>query len=297
MGSLCNLQCNAAVGEWAVHVSLSALANGLRFTEDLAGTDDPADLGRRALPGLARLVPADVLTYNELGPGPGLVAYRICPEDVVFSPEKIAAFEAHVQENPLVGHLHSTGDGSPVKISDFLTRERFHRLGVYTEFYRHVPVEHQIAIGLPPSDGRVIGIALSRARGDFTEDDRDLLAVLRAPLVRAMSRARSRYRARQALSGPDGGGAAGLTERELELLELVAAGHTNAAIARMLQVSPRTVANHLDHIYRKLEVSSRAAAVYRAVNEGLVIPSKAGPANRPRPGASYRRSAPAKQPD
>jgi hypothetical protein len=37
----------------------------------------------------------------------------------------------------------------PLMISDFLSRERFHRLGVYTEFYRHVPVEHQIAIGLP----------------------------------------------------------------------------------------------------------------------------------------------------
>ena len=61
-------------------------------------------------------------------------------------------------------------------ISDFLSRERFHRLGVYTEFYRHVPVEHQIAIGLPKTGGRIVGIALNRARGDFTEDDRDLLA-------------------------------------------------------------------------------------------------------------------------
>lgn len=280
MGSLCNLQCNAAVEGWAVHVSLSALESALRFAEDLADTDDPAGLGRRALPGLARLIPADLLAYNELSPGPGQASYCTYPEDVVFSPVTVAAFKAHVWENPLVKHLQTTGDGSPVKISDFLTRERFHRLGVYTEFFRLVPVEHQIAIGLPPSGGRVTRIALSRARGDFTEDDRDLLAVLRAPLVRAMSRARSRYRARQALSGPDGD-VAGLTERELELLELVATGHTNAAIARMLQISPRTVANHLDHIYRKLEVSSRAAAVYRAVNEGLVTPRTAGPAKPP----------------
>ncbi len=272
MGSLCNMQCNAAVEGWAVHVSLSALESALRFAEDLADTGDPADLGRRALPGLDRLVPSDVLAYNELGPGPGQESYCTYPEDVVFSPVTVAAFQAHVRENPLVKHLQTTGDGSPVKISDFLTRQRLHRLGVYTEFFRLVPVEHQIAIGLPPSGGRVTRIALNRARGDFTEDDRDLLAVLRAPLVRAMSRARCRYRARQALNGPDGGEAAGLTERELELLELVATGHTNAAIARMLQISPRTVANHLDHIYRKLEVSGRAAAVYRAVNEGLVTP-------------------------
>lgn len=253
-----------------MHVSLSALESALRLVEDLAETDDPADLGRRALPGLDRLVPSDVLSYNEITPGTGQVAYCAYPEDVVFSADIVAAFEAHVHENPLVGHLEATGDGSPMMISDFLSQERFHRLAVYTEFYRHVPVEHQIAIGLPRVDGRIVGIALNRARAAFTEDDRDLLAVLRTPLVRATIRARSRNRARQALSGRAGDRMADLTDRELQLLELVARGSTNTAIARKLGISPRTVAHHLDSAYRKLDVTSRAAAVYRAVNEGLV---------------------------
>jgi DNA-binding CsgD family transcriptional regulator len=265
-----------------VHVSLSMLESALQFVEDVADTDDPADLGRRALPGLDRLVRADLLTYNELGLGSGQVSYSAYPEDVVFSPDSMAAFAAHMHENPLITHLQATGDGSPVKISDFLSQERFHRLGVYTEFYRQVPVEHQIAFGLPPSDGRVIAIALSRDRGDFTEDDRDLLAVLRAPLVRATSRARSRHRARQALTGPDDSQLAGLTGRELQLLELVAMGRTNTAIARLLEISPRTVARHLDNIYRKLDVSGRAAAVYRAVTEGMVAPRGRQP--QPAPG-------------
>jgi DNA-binding CsgD family transcriptional regulator len=275
MGSLCII----ASGEpgAAVHVSLRTLESALRFADDLAGTGDPADLGRRALPGLHRLIRADVISYNEFGPEPGRVFYCVYPEDVVFSPGIMAAFEAHVHENPLVGHLQATGDGRPMKISDFLSRERFHRLAVYAEFYRHVPVEHQIAIGLPSSDGRLIGIALNRARGDFTEDDRNLLAVLRGPLVRAMDRARSRRRARQALSERGAAEAAGLSDRELQLLELVALGHTNIAIARKLEISPRTVAHHLDNIYRKLSVSGRAAAVYRAVTEGLVAPHDGTP--------------------
>ena len=255
-----------------MHVSLSALESALRFVEDLANTDDPADLGRRALPGLDRLVRSDVLTYNELGPGAGQVSYYAYPEDVVFSPDSMAAFAAHMHENPLINHMQRTGDGSTMMISDFLSQQHFHRLGVYTEFYRQVPVEHQIAVGLPPSGGRVVGIALNRGRSDFTEDDRDLLEVLRAPLVRATSRARSRHQAREALTGPDNSQLAGLTSRELQLLELVAMGRTNTAIARMLEISPRTVAHHLDNIYRKLDVSGRAAAVYRAVTEGMVPP-------------------------
>src|SRR5579871_2034315 len=284
MGSLCNLYLRVASRGTVVHVSLSALESALRFADDLADTDDPADLGRRALPGLARLIPGDVLSYNEFGPEPGQVAYYAFPEDVVFSPDIMAAFEAHVNENPLIDHLATTGDGSPMMISDFLSQERFHRLGVYAEFYRHVPVEYQLAIGLPKTDGRVIGVALNRARGDFTEDDRDLLTVLRAPMVRAMIRARSRHRARQALNSPADSRMADLTDRELQLLELVALGNTNTAIARRLGISPRTVAHHLDSAYRKLDVTSRAAAVYRAVNEGLVAPkSDPDPGNPPAP--------------
>ena len=88
-----------------------------------------------------------------------------------------------------------------------------------------------------------------------------------------MIRARSRHRARQALNGPANSRMADLTDRELQLLELIALGNTNIAIARKLGISPRTVAHHLDSAYRKLDVTSRAAAVYRAVTEGLVTPN------------------------
>lgn len=56
---------------------------------------------------------------------------------------------------------------------------------------------------------------------------------------------------------------AGLTEQELRVLELVAVGRTNQAIAHVLRISPRTVAKHLEHAYRKLDVPNRAAAAVR----------------------------------
>ena len=61
-----------------------------------------------------------------------------------------------------------------------------------------------------------------------------------------------------------------LTEREIELLRLVAAGRTNRAIAAELFVSEKTVERHLSNVFRKLGVSSRAAATAQAVRLGLV---------------------------
>jgi DNA-binding NarL/FixJ family response regulator len=51
-----------------------------------------------------------------------------------------------------------------------------------------------------------------------------------------------------------------LTTREAEVLELVAAGLTNAAIAERLWISPGTVKKHLDNVYGKLGVANRTAA-------------------------------------
>jgi len=72
-------------------------------------------------------------------------------------------------------------------------------------------------------------------------------------------------------AGPGPAGAADglLTEREVELLRLVAAGMTNRAIAVETCVSEKTVERHLSNVFRKLGVSSRAAASVEAVRRGL----------------------------
>src|SRR5262249_36000936 len=63
---------------------------------------------------------------------------------------------------------------------------------------------------------------------------------------------------------------AGLTQREAEVLRLVAAGLTNARVAEQLSLSPRTVNAHLTAIYTKLNVSSRAAAIRFALEHDLL---------------------------
>ncbi len=62
----------------------------------------------------------------------------------------------------------------------------------------------------------------------------------------------------------------GLTGREVEVLRLVAAGHTNRVVARELTLSEKTVARHLSNIYTKLGIGSRAAATAYAYDHRLV---------------------------
>ncbi|GAA5107067.1 response regulator transcription factor [Alloalcanivorax gelatiniphagus] len=60
-----------------------------------------------------------------------------------------------------------------------------------------------------------------------------------------------------------------LTAREREVLDLMAAGERNQAIADRLFLSPKTVANHISSIFVKLAVADRSAAIVRARREGL----------------------------
>jgi putative nucleotidyltransferase with HDIG domain len=65
---------------------------------------------------------------------------------------------------------------------------------------------------------------------------------------------------------------AGLTGREVEVLRLVARGWSNKAIAAELGLSPKTVGHHVQHVYAKAGVSTRAAAALFAVEHGLLGP-------------------------
>ncbi len=58
--------------------------------------------------------------------------------------------------------------------------------------------------------------------------------------------------------------ALGLSARECEVLEMLAAGHANKVIARQLDISPNTVKTHVARVYEKLAVASRTQAVQKA---------------------------------
>jgi DNA-binding CsgD family transcriptional regulator len=256
-----------------MHVSLDTLRRAAQLLDSLEDVDQPAQAPGVLLAGVSGLVGCDIATYNEILGDPDQVSYTDYPAGSV-DPSSLVAFEAHMHEHPLLNHYRDTGDSAPVMISDFLGRQQFRRLGLYSEFYRHVPVEDQIALTLPSAaGGQIIAIALNRASTGFTEADRDVLSAIASPLSNAVRRGRSRHRARAGMATASTDGPAGLTDREFQVLELAAQGRTNRAIARATGVSPRTIAKHLEHIYRKLGVTGRAAAVYAAA-----APASRGPA-------------------
>jgi len=155
-----------------------------------------------------------------------------------------------------------TGDlRSIVKISDFYSARQWHSIGARCGLNRPLGFEHSLMLTLPttpallPGPARTMRLFFLRGPGpDFPECDRALLTLLRPHLHQA-------YRDAEHRRHPD----RQLTPRQQDLLCLVAAGHTNTQIARRLGVSESTVRTHLENIFRRLQVSSRAAAVTRAL--------------------------------
>jgi len=70
---------------------------------------------------------------------------------------------------------------------------------------------------------------------------------------------------------------AGLTGREVEVLRLAARGRSNADMAAELHVSPKTIGNHLDHIYTKTGAHNRAMIAVFAMRHGLMVDDQRGP--------------------
>ena len=60
-----------------------------------------------------------------------------------------------------------------------------------------------------------------------------------------------------------------LTDREREVLELIARGENNASIAKALSISQKTVRNHVSNIFNKLQVADRAQAIVQARKKGF----------------------------
>jgi len=148
---------------------------------------------RQAVAGLLRVVQARFGSYNEIERGATRIRYVVEPEEAQV-PHLEMKVGQYRHEHPVLAHYVRTGDGSPRKLSDFLTLEQLHRLKIYNENYRRAGVEYQMTFmlkSLQRPAAPTIAIALDRGPGDpdFTERDRSLLSLLRPHLMTAYANA------------------------------------------------------------------------------------------------------------
>ena len=179
------------------------------------------------------------------------------PESVI--PGLHEGFARNVGQHPVITHHRETGDGSAHAISDFLTEEEFHATDLYGEVYERMGAEDQLSFILPSPPDMVVGIAMNRATRGFSESERELVELVRPHLNQAFRDAQLREKA-DPLSAARLAGL-GLTEREAEVMRLLVDGRSASEIAEELTISVHTSRNHIAHVYEKLGVSNRAAAV------------------------------------
>jgi DNA-binding CsgD family transcriptional regulator len=189
--------------------------------------------------------------------------------------ERLGALLPH---HPILTSLRSDpSDLRPRRISDVIAPRAWRRNPVYQEVF--VPIgadQHLNVVVSPPGTTTVSGWAFNRARTDYSDSDvvlagalQPLLAVLERlfpPQPAALDPER-REEARQR---------AGLTPRELDVLELLAQGLTAVSIARVRRISTATVRKHLENTYAKLGHHDRLLAVERARRLGLLPPTGGG---------------------
>jgi DNA-binding CsgD family transcriptional regulator len=239
----------------------------LTVTErDLRTMLDVVDRGREAGPGevfprgllqaLAGLVPAEDISYQVSRPlDRELVGLEEVGEvDGELEEGWEDLFWRSYWEGDTCCRPQVTGDYNTVwKVSDYLT-ERQLADSIVGEWFRVIGVRHEVAVPLPVRGAEDRRLLLFRMSGpDFTERERLLLTMLRPHFIE-IQRAHERRRS----------GVPDLTARQLQLLRLVADGHSNTQIARRLFVAEGTVRKHLENIYERLGVTSRTAAVTTA---------------------------------
>ena len=182
----------------------------------------------------------------------------------------IACFDRHFFEHPLVRYHGLAGGRLTRRISDSLSRSEFRRTAIYADYYRRVGLEHAVAVPLYVDQRHLVSVVLNRRGLDFSERDCERLEVAR-PHLAFLYRQANRDAVPSAAAQPPHEPAQmdiearTLTPLENEVLHWLARGKTDVEIAALLGLSPRTVQKHLEHVYVKLGVETRTAAVMRAL--------------------------------
>ena len=229
----------------------------------LSAAVDPAHLGApgdglptSVLAAVRDLVPCDSVSFLAIDPARGafLIEHNLEPDPPFPESDPVRVeefFWRTYRSSRSCSYQYWTGDHSTVtRATDFYASLRTYFSSDVGELMRMIGGRFSVLVPLPPDNAVQHQMVLFRDSGsDFSERDQILLGLLRPHLaaLHVETRRRQDYR--------------GLTPRQAQLVALVAEGLTNRQIATRLELSEGTVRTHMEHIFERLAVSSRAAAV------------------------------------
>jgi DNA-binding CsgD family transcriptional regulator len=225
----------------------------LGIVEAAAAGQNGSPFGTELLTALLEAIPALNLEYAEWRFHEPPTISMACPFDLWDGlDEVVAAYPRALDSYPLRAVDCASSD-RPLRITDFVSQREFRKTPCYTLLMRPFGVEHELKLFLPAPPGHCRYFGFYRERGkNFDDRDVALLGLVRPHLARLRARWERAPRPAQ------------LTERECDVLELVAQGLTNREVAAGLFISTSTVRTHLEHVFEKLGVRTRAGAVAAA---------------------------------
>jgi DNA-binding CsgD family transcriptional regulator len=230
-----------------------------------------AEEGSRPFPepvveALRQVVPSDTVAYRAWNRERGILDRAFAP---AWLGERWAAWLQYPElrhDDPYPSELANDNAGppsvsaddlmaTPLVLTDAVSRRRFWQTGLYYELMRPFGVRDVMKLFLPHDD-RDGSVFVFDTSGGFSDDDRAVLRRLVPALEQLERNARLRSRELRGRTATRR-----LSPRERTVLARAAEGETNAEIARGLFIGESTVRKHFQHIYEKLEVRNRAAAV------------------------------------
>lgn len=353
-----------------IHLTGHGLVAAHRFLLEIFRSTDPGQLRLLIPAGLSRLITCERASFNEVDRTQ--VQQKIVPNPVPVWWARLGdAYQAHLMDHPLLSQKHAPTLNRTVSFGDPCYAAVWKKSALNHEYFVPLGVKHQLSAMIFRTDSITVGIAINRAKKDFSPRDRALVDLLNPHLAQAWQNALSFTALRRQLAGsadglacdqavvtvdsararlrPLSAGAshllrkyfavdsegngrlpeqldrwlraqrrhlaspeavasppaplvinrptsrltvqlartrpdeailllddaeepapghtvtpAGLTRREIEIFHWIAEGKRSTEIAVILGISARTVEKHVEHIFLKLGVETRGAAVRQA---------------------------------
>jgi len=177
----------AEVMPWLADTDVGA-AHG--FARALFGARTVTELRRRALSGLAELVPADVVMWDRVELATGVVRHEAIPAEAE-PPGAFAAIVGDLAGHPLLS-AHAAGRRPALRLSEAVEPRRLSHSELYGDLLHPSGVEYAITVGVRAERREMVVAGLGRIERQFSERDRDVLDLVRPVLEAALREAQAR---------------------------------------------------------------------------------------------------------